>query len=68
MKTLPKEPNAESKATCARAEAVSPLDNAPVERITRAVNVRITNVSINTPIIAIIPWSPGCLTSAVAWA
>ena len=40
----------------------------PVERMTRAVSVRMINVSMNTPIMAIMPWSAGCFTSAVAWA
>ena len=65
---LPKEPNFESNAACARLEPVSPVSSAPVEIITRAVRVRIIKVSINTPIIAIIPWSLGCFTCAVACA
>ena len=68
MNMLPKEPKAVLNACCAKGAAVSPVDTELVDIITKAVIVSTINVSINTPIMATIPWSHGWSTFALAWA
>ena len=47
---------------------MSPTFRAPLVIITRAVMVRTTKVSMNTQIMATMPWSWGFSTLAMAWA
>ena len=65
---LPKEPNTVSKAVWASSVPVMPEFHTPVITMTRAVQVSTTKVSMNTPIMAIMPWSSGWATLASAWA
>ena len=68
MNTLPKEPNVRLNAAWVRAVPVMPSGIRPEVISTRAVRVRMTKVSTNTPMMASAPWSCGCLTLASAWA
>ena len=52
---LPKEPNTVSKAIWASSVPVLPQFHTPVMTMTRAVQVSTTKVSMNTPIMAIMP-------------
>ena len=47
---------------------MAPVPSAPVVRMTSAVMVSTTKVSMNTPIMATTPCSQGCSTLASAWA
>ena len=68
MKTSPNQPNFWLKASWARAAPVAPLPRTQEVRITIAVRVRITKVSMKTLTMAISPCSWGCFTLARAWA
>ena len=70
---LPKLPNTVVNATWAMFSAAGLADmsatfSAPLVSITRAVMVRTTKVSMNTQIMATMPWSWGFATLAMAWA